>query len=134
MLANAKTCFGDVTWDEDTRSMLHSDSDPVHLTCQQANVFQVLLGAQGRTVTRRHLVDVLWDGRDDGPEDKTLDVIICRIRRGLTVMGSETRIEVERAVGFRLQFEGDGDEFVTCRMTRQEYKAVAPTLARLRAE
>jgi DNA-binding response OmpR family regulator len=68
-------------------------------TKRQARIVCALKKAGGRYVSRGALMDALYFDRvDDPPEDKILDIWICKIRQRLL----NHRIETLRGVGWRL--------------------------------
>ena len=68
-------------------------------TRRQAQILCALKKAGGNCVGRRALMDALYfDRADDPPEDKILDIWLCKIRRRLR----NHRIENIRGVGWRL--------------------------------
>lgn len=50
------------------------------LTPHEAALVGALVAAKGRACTKTHLVDAIYEGRDE-PELKIIDVFVCKVRR-----------------------------------------------------
>lgn len=97
--------FHDITFDPTTGELCGAVSRCRLPPKSVSAVMRALMVANGRIVTRSTLVDAMWGGRDDGPEDKHLDVVIHRLRRDLAAIRAPIFIRNEWGVGFRLTVE-----------------------------
>lgn len=71
--------FADWTFDAGKRLLIGADDQPILLTRQEAAVLQALIAHPGRVMTRDALMDAV--GRGWNPTDRTVDVLIGRLRR-----------------------------------------------------
>ncbi len=69
------------------------DGTPHRISRQRRRILERLMRAKGSVVDHETLMDVVWDGRDDGPEcPKIVPVQICYLRRELRAAGSTVQI------------------------------------------
>ena len=123
--------FGDLTLDPDRRE-LWCGTRHIQLPRQRFRIMECLVRANGRTVRNGYLVNVMWNGRDDGPQDKSLHVCLFRLRRDLSALGAATIIETTKGVGYRLM---NADEvFITLRLSPAEYARMAPQIEAIRRD
>ena len=122
--------FGDLTLDTGSR-VLGCHGRTVIISRQAGNIAAALLQAQGRNLTHDRLVWILWNGRDDGPQESALGVVIHRLRRFLVAIGSNTQVTSLWGAGYALTSCDEPD--VTLRLTAREYRALLPQLEELRA-
>ena len=71
----------------------------IALTPKEFDLLALLTGQPGVVLTRRQIMESVWDARWYGAT-KTLDVHVAALRRKL---GDPGRIETVRGVGFRLR-------------------------------
>ncbi|MCA6108150.1 winged helix-turn-helix domain-containing protein [Bradyrhizobium cenepequi] len=72
-----------LSWSPDTRQLLGT-SYSTRLTPSEATIFDVLWKSakNGRVVTREKLFDALyWNDPNGGPDWKTVDVLLCKLRK-----------------------------------------------------
>ena len=58
-------------------------------------------------VSRERLLDVIWNGRQDGPEPAAVEVYICRLRGALVEIGADVAIVNHFGRGYSLKAEGE---------------------------
>ncbi|MEY2571668.1 MAG: hypothetical protein QOE63_2018, partial [Acidimicrobiaceae bacterium] len=73
--------------------------DDVALAPKEFELLSLLADDPGAVVTRREIMDEVWDPHWYGPT-KTLDVHVASLRKKL---GDPTMIETVRSVGYRLR-------------------------------
>ncbi len=78
-----------------------------------ALVLETLMGAPGM-VSRTRLIDAIWHGRPDGPDESVLDVYICRLRPILAEVGADAWVKNHHGRGYSL--EPPGEPFATCQV------------------
>jgi DNA-binding response OmpR family regulator len=83
--------------DERTRRVRVDGAD-VDLTPKEFDLLSLLAADAGAVITRRRLLEEVWDTHWYGPT-KTIDVHVASLRRKL---GDPSWIETVRGVGFRL--------------------------------
>lgn len=71
--------FADWTFDTGKRLLIGADDQPILLTRQEAAILQALAGNPGRVMTRDALMDAV--GRGWNPTDRTVDVLVGRLRK-----------------------------------------------------
>lgn len=72
----------------------------VHLTPVERSLLQMLFRHEGRTVSRGAIMDGLYGHSPSAPQDRVLDVFICKIRAKL--VGRGVTIETTYGVGWML--------------------------------
>ncbi len=87
-------------WVDLDNNVVVVDGTRVRLTPRQCELVASLLDTAPRTVTRGHLMDLLYGQRLDEPLEKIIDVMICRIRKNLA--GTALQIEAVRGRGLRI--------------------------------
>lgn len=90
--------FADVTFDPmaATVTVLGEARD---LRSREVRLMELLLGAQGRIMSKEHLVDRLFSFSEP-VSDNAIEVYVGRLRKKL--QGSRARIETVRGLGYRL--------------------------------
>ena len=73
----------------------------VKLTPREWRIMQHLLANPDRTIPRAELIEAGW-GPDSDVTSNSIDVYVGYLRRKLARLGTETRIETVRSVGFAL--------------------------------
>ena len=81
-------------------SLIKNNAEQV-LTKNEMIIFQLLLDAQGRIVTRNELMTALWDN-DEFINDNALSVNISRLRAKLAEFGLPDAIETRKKQGYIL--------------------------------
>jgi two-component system, OmpR family, response regulator RegX3 len=90
--------IGALTVDRDARRAL-LDGDEIELTAMEFDLLAALAARPGAVVSRRRLLDEVWEGRHH-LATKTVDVHVASLRRKL---GDPGWIQTVRGVGFRLR-------------------------------
>ncbi|HUN93414.1 MAG TPA: response regulator transcription factor [Burkholderiaceae bacterium] len=85
-----------------TRSLVDADGVVVPLSARELRLLQMLAESPNRVLSRDELMDALA-GRDAGPFDRTIDVMISRVRRRLRDDAREPKlIRTVRNEGYML--------------------------------
>ncbi|MEL7133572.1 MAG: response regulator transcription factor [Pseudomonadota bacterium] len=92
---------GRLRFDPDARQLFDGD-DPVELPRRELSVFECLLAADGRIVSKSALLDYAY-GVGADVEEKVIEVYISRIRSRLKPFG--IRIRSQRGLGYQLLSE-----------------------------
>lgn len=93
---------GDVTLDLDAREVSGAGI-PLALPRREVSVMEILMSAQGRTVSKGDLIDHLY-GTGADIEESAVEVHISRLRKRLKPYGLEIR--VARGLGYALVVQG----------------------------
>ena len=101
----ATLSFNGVSFDPETGELGGAASIRYRLPRYVSAVLAPLMTAGGGVVKRGALVDAMWNGRPDGPQDKCLDVTVHRLRRDLAGIGAPIFVENVFGVGYRLTVE-----------------------------
>jgi two-component system, OmpR family, response regulator MprA len=88
--------YADMTLNVETRMVTRTGQE-VELTGREAALLELLLREPGRTVTREHAIDHIWDG---AAEANVVDRYVTRLRRKL---GEPPLIRTVRGAGFALR-------------------------------
>jgi two-component system OmpR family response regulator len=98
--------LGDYWFDELSQTVQARDGRGVSLTRGQAQLVRALSKRAGEVVSREDLLDAVFGGDFDG-FDRTIDVIVSRLRRRLAAIGAEGLIRSYRGVGYVLEHPSD---------------------------
>lgn len=82
------------------RRITNSNREEVDLTGAEFDLLHALLSRQGRLLSREQLLD-LTGGRNSDPFDRSIDVLMSRIRRKLRDNGGEDVIKTVRNGGYQ---------------------------------
>ena len=63
-----------------SRKRVLLDGEPAGLTYKEFELLQYLVLREGRTIDRHELIDGLWAGEDDVPNERTIDVNCAIVR------------------------------------------------------
>ncbi len=83
------------------RTVVNSSGQSLELTGAEFQLLQVLLDRPGRILSREQLLD-LTQGREVSVIDRSIDVLISRIRRKFRDAGSEGIVKTVRNGGYQL--------------------------------
>ncbi|MFT7246570.1 MAG: two-component system OmpR family response regulator [Candidatus Azotimanducaceae bacterium] len=98
-----KLTLGEWTLDLAQRSLLCSGKGDVPLTRSEFDLLAALFSAPNRVLTREHLLDAL-ERDNDSPYDRTVDVLISRLRKKLVATsGQSSPIQTVQGVGYKLK-------------------------------
>lgn len=86
--------------DPSSRVVLAGDK-PIDLTGAEFQLLQVFLDRPGRILSRDQLLD-LTQGREAGPFDRSIDVLVSRLRRKFREAGADNLIKTVRNGGYQL--------------------------------
>ena len=83
---------GDIELDSIQKSVRYRGEE-LHFSVMEYQLLEILISNRGRRVSREILLDSVWDGHGDLPEDNSLSVYIARIRKKLKEIDLEGAIE-----------------------------------------
>ena len=93
---------GKLTVNLDTRRV-EVDGQPLRLTRKEYGVLELLSLRKGTTLTKEVFLNHLYGGMDE-PEQKIIDVFVCKLRKKLTATtGGENYIETVWGRGYALR-------------------------------
>ena len=82
------------------RKKVFADGENTELTYKEFELLQYLIENEGSTISRREIIDVIWnDGEGEIPNDRTIDVHVRRLRA--KIAGYEDIIRTVRGGGYR---------------------------------
>jgi DNA-binding response OmpR family regulator len=92
---------GELTLDASTRTVTRAGVE-VELTAREFDVLQLLARNDGRVVSRRQMLEQIWNGDDEGSPN-VVDVYVGYLRRKLDDSSERQLIRTVRGVGFMLE-------------------------------
>lgn len=102
MAEGAVRRFGGWTMDMARRRLIDPKGQEVRVTRGEFELLALLVRSGGRVVTRDQLIDAV-SGTDRNPNDRTIDVLVSRLRRKMGDDGGAPRlILTEKGLGYRL--------------------------------
>lgn len=87
--------------DPQTRTVVDASGDAIELTGAEFDLLQIFLDRPGRVLSRDQLID-LTHGRDGDVFDRSIDVLISRLRRKLDATGEARLFKTVRNGGYQL--------------------------------
>lgn len=78
----SRISVGPLVLDQERMQVLRVDGTSVHMTEKEYLIFELLATRAGRVCTKQQLMDHLYGGRDE-PEEKIIDVFVCKARKKL---------------------------------------------------
>jgi DNA-binding response OmpR family regulator len=85
--------FGGIVCDDDRAEIRFRGKFIRNLTSQEFTLFRILIDANGRTIRKENLLEMLYANKAfadaDLPEIKIIDVFICKLRKKLVPLGIE---------------------------------------------
>ena len=81
---------------------LHADGETVELSPREWTLLEVLWANEGRTLTKKFLLEKVWDIQFD-PGTNVVDAMICRLRRKIDAPGGPSHLQTVRGKGYVLQ-------------------------------
>ena len=88
------------------RRKVFADGVSANLTFKEFELLTYLIDHQGETISRRELVELIWDDEDDtAVNERTIDVHIRRLRS--KIAGYEDIIRTVRGGGYRFDKHPD---------------------------
>ncbi|KAA2212103.1 response regulator transcription factor [Teichococcus oryzae] len=95
---------GNVVLDQARRTVT-VDGAPVRITCREFDVLEMLMLRPGAMLTKEHFMARAY-GLEDGPDQRILDVFICKLRRKLAAAGSAEIVRTIWGRGYVLEEPG----------------------------
>lgn len=92
------SCF---TVDPELRSVTHADGTKIDLTGAEFDLLKVFLDRPGRLLSRDQLLDIT-QSRTRGPFDRSVDVLMSRLRRKLDDNATEPLFKTVRNAGYQM--------------------------------
>lgn len=101
--------FADFVVDKDARRVTGSEDVEIPLTAAEFDLLIAFLERPGRVLSREQLLDIT-QGRGAGPFDRSIDVLVSRVRRKLGDGGTFQILKTLRNGGYQLtaRVETDG--------------------------
>ena len=96
--APATRHVGKWTLDPVKRRLLHAD-EKVELQPREWTLLEVLLANEGRTLTKKFLLEKVWDIQFE-PGTNVVDAMICRLRRKIDPPGQPSHLQTVRGKGY----------------------------------
>ena len=96
--APATRHVGKWTLDPVKRRLLHAD-EKVELQPREWTLLEVLLANEGRTLTKKFLLEKVWDIQFE-PGTNVVDAMICRLRRKIDPPGQPSYLQTIRGKGY----------------------------------
>ncbi|BAF88751.1 IMP dehydrogenase [Azorhizobium caulinodans ORS 571] len=93
--------FAGFTADQGTRQVTSETGAEVALTAAEFDLLVAFLERPGRILSRDQLLDIT-QGREAGPFDRSIDVLVSRLRRKLGDAGSFQILKTQRNGGYQL--------------------------------
>ena len=88
-----------------SRKRVLLDGEAAGLTYKEFELLQYLVLREGRTIDRHELIDGLWSGEDEVPNERTIDVHVRRLRSKLAHY--QDIVRTVRGVGYRFDRHAD---------------------------
>lgn len=101
--------FATMLADAGSRSVVTADGTPIDLTGAEFELLRVFLDRPGRVLSREQLLGHT-QGREAGPLDRSIDVLMSRLRRKLGAETNEALFKTVRNGGYQLVARVDADE------------------------
>lgn len=93
--------FGEFELDPELRRLARQNGELIDLTGAEFDLLRVFLDRPGRLLSRDQLLD-LTQGRDRGPMDRSIDVLMSRLRRKLGEHETAAIFKTVRNGGYQL--------------------------------
>ena len=100
--AQAPLATGNISLDTEQSRACVGEKE-LQLTVTEFRLLTLLVRNMGQIMTRKQLLDRLWDNRGDFVDDNTLSVHIRHLREKLEASGSTAVISTIRGLGYRLE-------------------------------
>ncbi|HBJ87648.1 MAG TPA: DNA-binding response regulator [Verrucomicrobiales bacterium] len=81
---------------------LHCGDEMVELQPREWTLLEVMLANEGRILTKKFLLEKVWDIQFD-PGTNVVDAMICRLRRKIDAPGQPSHLQTVRGKGYVLQ-------------------------------
>lgn len=103
--------FAGLSADITTRSVTDGSGQAIELTGAEFDLLRVFLDRPGRVLSRDQLLD-LTQGREAGPFDRSIDVLMSRLRKKLGNATDEPLFKTVRNGGYQLAVRVERDDAV----------------------
>lgn len=94
--------LGEWLLDTRQRRLRHNNGEGIDLQPRESALLELLLDHSGHTLTKKFLLDKVWNVRFD-PGTNVVDAMICRLRKKLEVPGHSATIQTVRGKGYVLK-------------------------------
>jgi two-component system OmpR family response regulator len=94
--------FAGLTADVSTRSLIGNTGQPIELTGAEFELLRAFLDRPGRVLTRDQLLDLTQGRQAAGPYDRSIDVLVSRLRRKLGEHTAAPLLKTVRNGGYQL--------------------------------
>ncbi|KPG02069.1 transcriptional regulator [Rhodopseudomonas sp. AAP120] len=98
--------------DPQLRSVVDAQGAPIELTGAEFDLLQVFLDRPGRVLSRDQLLD-LTRGRDGDVFDRSIDVLVSRLRRKLDTSGITPLLKTVRNGGYQFVVKVEFQDFLS---------------------
>lgn len=99
LLTSPLVC-GDLVFDPRERTV-QTSTQTVRLSAREFSLLEYLARRPGRTFSRCQLVSALWADQHD-PDQRTVDVLVMRVRKTLSRLGAQSMIRTVHTIGYQL--------------------------------
>ncbi|SCG82870.1 Alkaline phosphatase synthesis transcriptional regulatory protein sphR [Proteiniborus sp. DW1] len=105
------TAFDDILFCQNlklvkSQTKVFKDKDEIDITGREYKLLEIFMENQNQTLTRKTLLDKLWDIEGDFVNDNTLTVTIKRLREKIEDSPNKpTMIKTIRGIGYRMENE-----------------------------
>ncbi|NWJ27143.1 response regulator transcription factor [Rhizobium sp. Td3] len=93
--------FADFFADPEQRSVIRTNGEKIDLTGAEFDLLKVFLDRPGRLLSRDQILD-LTQGRDRGPFDRSIDVLMSRLRKKLDMDDAPPIFKTVRNGGYQM--------------------------------
>lgn len=102
--SSAQVTCGNVTLDQ-ARQTVTVDGRPVRVTRREFDVLETLMLRRGMLLTKEHFMSRLY-GTEEGPDQRILDVFVCKLRRKLAAAGAAEIVRTVWGRGYVVEEPG----------------------------
>lgn len=92
--------FADFVADPETRRVVRIDGSEISLTAAEFSLLLAFLERPGKMLSRDYLLDIT-KGRDASPFDRSIDVLVSRLRRKLNDNNKQQLLKTQRNGGYQ---------------------------------
>jgi len=122
--ASSQLRCGNVVLDQARRTVMVEER-PVRITCREFDVLEMLMLRPGVLLTKEHFMSRAY-GVEEGPDQRILDVFICKLRRKLALAGSAEIVRTVWGRGYVLHEPNQADLLAA----RERFRAAKPRMRR----
>jgi len=97
--------FGNTSLDLSSSTLVCGDKS-IRLSAREFDVMRFLLQSREQTLSKETILDRVW-GSDSNAVENHVEVYVGFLRKKLTAIGSNIRIEAIRRLGYRLEVRQD---------------------------